>query len=130
MEIAGPLMSIMILFAAAKYARRFWIAAVVGIVGLFHFVAPALFVWINFRNARHGPPVMQHWGMDEFDFWILTGVSVRNILLAELALIVLGLVLVERAMQKGTRVAAWVAMVCGMRVGVPLYFAIGPHVLP
>jgi hypothetical protein len=129
-EIAGPLMSIVMLFVAATYARRFWIAAVIGIVGLFHFVAPALFVWINFRNARHGLPAMQHWGMDEFDFWILTGVPVRTILLAELALIVPGLVLVGRAIQKGTRAAAWAAMVCGMRIGIPLYFAIGPHLLP
>lgn len=129
-EIAGPLMSIAMLFVAAKYARRFWIAAVIGTVGLSHFVAPALFVWKNFRNARHGLPAMQPWGTDEFDFWMLTGVPVRTILFCELALIVLGLVLVGRAMQKGTCFAAWAAMACGMGVGFLLYLAIGPHVLP
>src|SRR5262249_40184045 len=88
-EIAGPLMSLAMLFAGANFARRFWIAAVIGTVGLSHFVAPALFVWRNFRNARHGLPTTQPWRTDEFDFWVLTGVPVRPILFCELALIVL-----------------------------------------
>lgn len=102
----------------------------IGTVGIFHFVAPALFVWINFRNAQRGLPAMQHWGMDEFGFWMVTGMPVSTTLFIKLALIALGLVLIGRELQKGTRIAAWAAMVCGMRMGVPLYFAIGPHLLP
>jgi hypothetical protein len=130
MEIAGPLVSIATLFVAARYVRRFWIAAVVGTVAIWRFVAPLLFVWVNFRLARHGMVPMQHIGMDEFDFWMVTGVSVRTTLCIELGLIMFGLVQIERAMQRGIRVAASGAMGCGMLIGVPLYYAIGPHLLP
>ena len=130
MEIAGPLASIGMLFIAGRYARRLWVAAVIGTVAVWRFVAPALFVWVNFRLARHGMAPMQHWGMGEFDFWMVTGVSVKTTLFIELALTTVGLFLIGRALQKGTRIAARVAMGCGMLAGVPLYYAIGPHLLP
>lgn len=130
LEIAGPLVSIATLLVACRYVRRSWIAAAIGTVAIWHFVAPLLFVWVNFRLARHGVAPMQHMGMDEFDFWMVTGVSVRTTLFIELGLIMFGLVQIERAMQKGIRLAASGAMVCGMLIGVPLYYAIGPHLLP
>jgi len=68
--------------------------------------------------------------MDEFDFQMLTGVSVRTTLFIELGLISIGLIIMGRAMEKGIRVASWMALVCGMSIGVPLYYDIGPHILP
>jgi len=130
MEIAGPLASIITLFVAAKFAKRYWIASVIGAVGVWRFIAPALFLWVNFRNARRGLPPMHHWGMDEFDFALLTGIPVRVTFAIELILIVIGLVLVGRAMQRGTRLSAWAAMLCGTFVGVHYWYLIGPRVLP
>lgn len=130
MEIAGPLASIVTLFVASKFAKRYWIANVIGAVGVWRFIAPALFIWVNFRNARRGLPPMHHWGMDEFDFALLTGIPVQVTFAVELTLIVIGLVLLGRAMQRGTRLSAWAAMLCGTFVGVHYWYTFGPRILP
>ena len=130
LEIAGPAASLGTLLAAAVYVRRYWLAAVIGTVGLFRFVAPLTFVLVNYRLARHGLPPMQHWGMDEFDFWLLTGISVKTVLWVEVGLIAVGLVFVERGITKGIRLSASLAMLCGMWVGVTLWYRFGPHLMP
>ncbi len=130
MEIAGPLASILTLFVMTRFAKRFWIATVIGAVGVWRFIAPALFVWVNFRLARRGLPPMRHWAMDEFDFALLTGIPVGMTFVVEFALIVVGLVLLGRTMQRGTRLSAWAAMLCGTFVGVHYWYMLGPRILP
>jgi len=130
LEIAGPVASLATLLVAAVYVRRYWLAAAIGTVGIFRFLAPLAFVLVNYRLARRGLPPMQHWGMDEFDFWLLTGVSVKAILCAEIAMIVTGLVFIERGIRKGIRLSASVAMLFGMWAGVTLWYRFGPHILP
>jgi len=58
--------------------------------------------------------------MDEFDFFMVTGVAVKTTLLIELGLITFGLIRIGRTLPKRTRLAAWAAMVSGMLIGVPL----------
>ena len=130
MEIAGPLASIATLFVTTRFAKRYWIASIIGAVGVWRFIAPALFVWVNFRNARRGLPTTRHWGMDEFDFALLTGIPVGATFAVELALIVIGLVLLARALQRGTRWSAWAAILCGTFVGVHYWYTLGPRILP
>lgn len=130
MEIAGPFASILTLFVMTRFAKRFWIVSVIGAVGVWRFIAPALFLWINFRNARRGLPPMRHWGMDEFDFALLTGIPVGMTLAVELTLIVIGLLLLGRTMQRGIRLSAWAAMLCGTFVGVHYWYILGPRILP
>lgn len=73
---------------------------------------------------------MRHWGMDEFDFALLTGIPVGMTFVVEFALIVVGLVLLGRTMQRGTRLSAWAAMLCGTFVGVHYWYMLGPRILP
>jgi hypothetical protein len=130
MEIAGPLASIVTLFVVGKFAKRYWIANVIGAVAVWRFIAPALFLWVNFRNARRGLPPMHHWGLDEFDFALLTGIPVQVTFAVELTLIVVGLVFLGGTMQRGTRLSAWGAMLCGTFVGVHYWYMLGPRILP
>ena len=129
LEIAGPLAWLATVLFAAVYVRRFWLAAVIGTVGIFRFLAPAAFVLVNYRLAHHGLPPIPHWGTDEFDFWLLTGVSVQITLLIELALIAVGLCLIERGIRRGIRLSAWAAMFGGMWAGVVLWYRFGPHLV-
>ncbi len=68
--------------------------------------------------------------MDEFDFWLLTGLSVKITLLIEIAVIAVGLYLIERGIRRGIRLSASAAMFGGMWAGVVLWYRFGPHLLP
>jgi hypothetical protein len=130
LEIAGPLASIATVLIAAYYVRRYWLVAVIGTVGIFRFIAPAAFLLVNHRLARQGLPPIQHWGMDEFDFWLLTGITVGSVFVVEVGLLVAGLALIASRMAHGIRLSAWLAMFLGMWAGVTLWYRFGPWLLP
>jgi hypothetical protein len=62
LEIAGPLVSLTTVLVAAHYVRRCWLAAVIGTVGIFRFLAPAVFVLVNSRLTHQGLLPVPHWG--------------------------------------------------------------------
>ena|SRR5438876_5501160 len=57
MEIAGPVVSLATLFIAARWVRRCWIAAVIGVVATWRFIAPVTVCLGEFSAcpARHSP---------------------------------------------------------------------------
>lgn len=130
LEIAGPLTSLATVLIAGFYVRRYWLAAVIGTIGIFRFIAPAAFLLVNHRLARQGLPPMQHWGMDEFDFWLLTGISVKSVFIVEAGVIIAGLALIEKRITKGIRLSASLATFFGMWLGVTLWYRFGPRLLP
>jgi hypothetical protein len=128
-EIAGPLMSIAMLVRRDQVCPPLLDCCSNRNRGAFSFRRTGAVCVEKLSQRAARPPSHAALGDGRVRLLVLTGAPVRTMLFCELALIVLGLVLVGRAMQKETRFAAWAAMACGMGVGFLLYLAIGPHVL-
>ncbi len=129
-EIAGPVASIATTLVASRYAWRSRVLVVLGVAATYRIIAPFTFVLVNVLRSLKGRSMVQHLGMDEFDFWLLTGVPVGLVLALEIVLALIGVRWIWKQLPRGWRAVPFAAMLAGILIGVPLYLRIGPRLLP